>query len=1026
MDSSTCQKGILTECLNNCSHCSAQNIYSYDWRNQQCMNVCGARLQHAFTNTKSICQCVPRTEIHPCSQSDDEERRTCFLRQGYQYWDKQCPKQFDTVGGGALETNDSRYMACDFTFPYDNDLKLQKMPRFRGEKHDLYVKRDGGYVKYDLVDDNIVHVAMNPRQGNANFANAGIMKTVCINPKFQASKLTSNQMNVSINTQTNLSQYSNIDKITENALDNRYVRVKKGDLDLSADMFTCQYGNIRIIDNNYDPSKHLYSVFGLGPINSNGYNFSLDWNQYDRRCNEGFGTQQSFGINGSHFPILYVVRRDTTNKKVDQTFAILFDHYRKVEYFFEDLPSIPRIQAGSQGHGIINIRTREPEWRFYVITGDNVVDVRQKFMRIAGHPPIPVRKCMGLWISRFGYRNWDQLLSDSNILRENHFPTEGFFMDLYWYGHFFPGDHVIQPDTKNYGKNWCHLERNKETGNQLGIFRWDTEHFPNPTEFCNNLYKKYQYGITLIEEPYLTSDAPDWSHVFNNGMVGKLKGGSWASPSAVWLNWLGKHVAMADFTGELQNYWYTSRIKPLITDATFTWWNDLSEPEELNENAIYQGVGQVDDDTGEMLHEMIQAPEVANVTQFLWSQGLHKNYTNQQNKRFSVLTRAGTIGIQRFGVHIWPGDTNANWMYLQSSFKNCCNLMLSGVDYTVTDSGGFSSSFSLEQQQRIYSPWFANSCAINLMIKPHKWVIPTSDLPTTIPAVWGNPQANLNNVLERYQFSPHYYSWAYQISENGSHKGEMWVTPLFLEYQNDYDLYSFSVDGNVAPGGLSLLVGKSLLYCLYRDLIEPYSSGSQSTPGEKSRIMLFPKNTFWYDYRNFKWVTGQVTINFDDKVNGKFSYKLPLFVKDQSIIPTRVLENPTEDVRLENLPNAYDVLVFSKDEKEVDPYMLYEDDGITYSDVHQTFYQLTFNNGQVSVHVTGMTPSRKPKFNSFLISSSHSHRTPIPTSITYDTHSPLQLNIKNWIKKNGILFVIVIVIILVILFFVFFSKRKRK
>lgn len=143
-------------------------------------------------------------------------------------------------------------------------------------------------------------------------------------------------------------------------------------------------------------------------------------------------------------------------------------------------------------------------------------------------------------------------------------------------------------------------------------------------------------------------------------MVSKNEDGSWVKPDGVWKDWFGPHTGIPDFTNpETSKYWYKSRIKDLITDGTYFWWNDLSEPEVLNQTALFQGVGQVTE-SGQLMHEMKQAPEAYNYHQFLWTKGLSDEYDDKLNKRYNVLVRAGTCGIQRYGAFMWPGDANSD------------------------------------------------------------------------------------------------------------------------------------------------------------------------------------------------------------------------------------------------------------------------------------------------------------------------------------------------------------------------------
>ena len=55
-------------------------------------------------------------------------------------------------------------------------------------------------------------------------------------------------------------------------------------------------------------------------------------------------------------------------------------------------------------------------------------------MELTGRPPVPPRKAFGLWVSEFGYDNWDEIDGLKAGLRGAGFPLDGFVLDLNWFG----------------------------------------------------------------------------------------------------------------------------------------------------------------------------------------------------------------------------------------------------------------------------------------------------------------------------------------------------------------------------------------------------------------------------------------------------------------------------------------------------------------------------------------------------------------------------------------------------------------
>jgi alpha-glucosidase (family GH31 glycosyl hydrolase) len=992
------KSGNLSETLESCSSCGDATVDNLNKRNQQCMNVCGSRIKHGYTAIKPLCHCEPRTHIKPCDSGSDLDRKKCYLEQGYQYWDEKCTdntgsggssgdsgdsSEYVTIGGPGLQTNDNSYIGCDYTFPYNNNIKLKHDTPFRSKNNFLFSKKDGGYIKYDKITNDIVHVSMNARQGGDDIGNVGILRTPSIDPKFSSEKLTNNDLSISVPVLDSAnSDFSETDRLLESKLDNKFVDISKNNLHLTFDFFTCQYGYLRLKDADFKPGTYKYYIFGLGPLKSeNIEDFSLNWANYTRRCNKGFGTEQGFGIHGSHWPVMYVLRVNIATQE-QKCFSVYFDHFRKLEYFFDDL----------QSEGIIKIRTREPEFRFYVSIESDIVSLKKQFMKIVGSPQAPVQKAMGMWVGRFGYKNWNEVEKDIKRLQDKKFPIDGFINDLYWYGHSMTANpkNYIELDPNNYANNFCHKKTNMITHNEMGKFDWDREAFPEPEKYLTAMNKEQSYGMTLIEEPYLTADSKDFSYMFHNNMTGKTANGSWASPDAVWKDWIGDHPVMPDFSNPATaKYWFETRIKPRITDGTYFWWNDLGEPEVLNENALYLGVGQVLD-SGEMMHEMYQAPEMANFTQFLWTKGICEEYSRVLNKRYNVLVRAGTCGIQRYGAFMWPGDTSSNTVDMVNTINNCLTLSLVGLDFSTSDAGGFNNS---DEERKVYSRWFANSAAIHFNLKPHKWL--TGDMETAAPSEWGNWENNLANVVERYLFSPYYYSTAIGISTFGENQGESFITTLFFKYQSDPLLLQDALENK--NNALCQMVGPNLLYIMYKNYTET------------SRDIYLPKNTIWYDYRAQKWVPeGKHTLEMKND-------RLPLFIKNNSIVPTRDT-NDTVNMRFNDNLKVCNVYVYSYNGDKADPFVVYIDDGITMNK-NQTKFEITFKNSRIKVNQRGGRCHYQPKFNFYLVSKEG-------TELIKYSYEPFSILGKPIPTDNKFWIILTLILLITLAIFFFFIKKN--
>src|SRR5918993_768807 len=112
-------------------------------------------------------------------------------------------------------------------------------------------------------------------------------------------------------------------------------------------------------------------------------------------------------------------------------------------------------------------------------------------MELTGRPPVPPRKAFGLWVSEFGYDNWDQIEGLRDGLRANGFPLDGFVLDLNWFG----GIVLDQPAQSEMGRlDWDRDQEPRLTDNPYS--------FPDPDDHVRR-YAEDGVGLVAIEESYL-------------------------------------------------------------------------------------------------------------------------------------------------------------------------------------------------------------------------------------------------------------------------------------------------------------------------------------------------------------------------------------------------------------------------------------------------------------------------------------------------------------------------------------------
>lgn len=98
--------------------------------------------------------------------------------------------------------------------------------------------------------------------------------------------------------------------------------------------------------------------------------------------------------------------------------------------------------------------------RGYVLLGDDLPQVRRRFMALVGRPPVPPKPAFGLWLSKYGYRSWDEVRAELTAMRAAHIPVDG----------------VVLHDSINHNKDMP--EKNWFWGSG-GMLDWSQEKIPS-------------------------------------------------------------------------------------------------------------------------------------------------------------------------------------------------------------------------------------------------------------------------------------------------------------------------------------------------------------------------------------------------------------------------------------------------------------------------------------------------------------------------------------------------------------------
>jgi alpha-glucosidase (family GH31 glycosyl hydrolase) len=640
--------------------------------------------------------------------------------------------------------------------------------------------------------------------------------------------------------------------------------------------------------------EQIENVYGLGQQFKVLRSADGDWLSHRVRDEQPAGQAQSHGngfmpfgpaglVGNIQIPVLYAVGSDNLN------YALLLDNVYKQRWDFEKDPW--------------EVRMWGDQIRFYVLTGQDLRDLRKDYMELVGTPPVPPRKAFGLWVSEFGYKNWRQIDSLRAGLRRDGFPVDGFVLDLQWFGGVTAGS----PDSKMGKLDW---DQDLADGNGF--------YFPDPDANIAFLDSD-NIGLVVIEESYVNENTDTFAQMRaeEDALLAYARKDGRCDASSrdpiLLVEWFGK-AGMIDWSNPDAGAWVheNRRFPNLVRKGIIGHWTDLGEPEKYDPSACYHGV------------ELTPAGpknghgDIHNLYAFLWNKSIYDGYARRSdlvNRRPFMVSRSGAAGSGRFGVAMWSGDIGSNLDLLATHLNAQMHMSFSGIDYYGSDIGGFrregipyngNHSGNLQYQDELYTQWFANGCWFDVPVRPHTDnSFQQTKRYETAPNLVGNTDSNRENLLQRYELIPYYYSLAYRADLYG----EPLVPPLVFYYQDDQ---------NVRQIGHEKLIGKDLLVAVV------------ASHGEYARNVYLPKGK-WINFHTREWFesSGQWINSFPTYIGGIF--RLPVFARAGAIIPMIYVDEDTKDAfgHRKDASSRDELVVRIYADQSPSQFTLYEDDGST-------------------------------------------------------------------------------------------------
>uniref|UniRef100_A0A7I4Y572 P-type domain-containing protein n=1 Tax=Haemonchus contortus TaxID=6289 RepID=A0A7I4Y572_HAECO len=570
----------------------------------------------------------------------------------------------------------------------------------------------------------------------------------------------------------------------------------------------------------------------------------------------------------------------------------------------------------------------------YFFPGPTPEEVTQQYLALIGTPVLPAYWALGFQLSRYGYKDLDDLKGIIKRNRDAGVPLETVVVDI------------------------DYMDRYKDF--TVG------EKFAGMPDYLKEV-QSWGMRVILIYDPAIQVDHES----FERGIEGGARFVEWERDDQVMRSiqdqyplvkdtkimlgvvWPDRHVAFPDFldpTNATQKWWIQEFVRFHDKVPHDGIWIDMNEPANFgtNENEPWY-FGDKDHPNAEQLrcpsgsvdkewevppyqtHSVYHyegEPSLATKTLCMtavqgdgklrfydvknlygWSEAkatLQAQHT-AMGKRGVVISRSTFPSAGRYAGH-WLGDNTATWEDLRSSIIGALEFNMFGIPYIGADICGFHGKPSEElclrwQQLGAFHPFMRN----------HNVKLAEPQDPAQWPQV---VEATKKATFFRYKYLPYLYSLHFIASI----KGGTVIRPMFYEYPNDKSTHDLSYQ---------FLLGPSML-------IAPVVYEKAT-----SVKVYIPKDDWFsvYDERYY----GRAFNSGFQEFHAPTTSLIPIFVRGGSILPRQVPNITTSASR----KNPFELLIvpfMSGSNKGKAEGVLYWDDGesVIHSFATHNYYQWSF------------------------------------------------------------------------------------
>lgn len=418
------------------------------------------------------------------------------------------------------------------------------------------------------------------------------------------------------------------------------------------------------------------------------------------------------------------------------------------------------------------------------------------------------------------------------------------------------------------------------------LFTWNKQRFPDPAGMASKL-NAMGFKLTVIVDPGIKVEkgAVAYESGLKQDVYVKYTDGQLYT-AQVWPGWCN----FTDFTNAKGREWWRNQVNFFAQSGVSGIWNDMNEfstwGQKIPDNILFDFDG----------HPTTNL-QAHNVYGLEMARSSYEGAREHMAERPFILSRSGYAGLQRYAA-IWTGDNRAEDSHMLLGVRLLNSLGLSGVPFTGMDIGGFTGNPTTPLYIRwmelgAFIPYYRNHTALNTKASE--------------PWNYGEDALDIcrNYVSFRYKLLPYIYSTFYESTQDGLPV----VRSLAINYSFDPKVYASEFENQY-------LFGKSFM-------ITPFESTKDYGK------VYFPAGN-WYDLYTDEKHGG----NREEVLPLTIS-KLPVFVKESSIIPMQNLIQSTAETPADTLTlHVYNGTVRNE-------FTYYEDDGKSYKYEQNDFNKRT-------------------------------------------------------------------------------------